>query len=496
MIRAPVTRVRVAWAAHALVAAWLVASALALPPTFVGDSGEYALMTESFFRHASPEIRYGDIMGVARAASGFLRSIEFAEVLRGYFPAQNGSLYSYHFWAYSLLAVPFRALAPLLGLNPLKAHSVVNALLLVFTLGAILRSSAVDGKAKAALCALTVFSPILPFVLWPHPEVFTYSFVTLALLWEREGRRYWPVFAAALATLQSPTLIWLALWLWLKGAGVRVGGGGPNVEIAPPLPDRLLRASAAALPVLLPAAFFYWNFGTASLIAQTSTSSANLSPAKALELFTDLNLGLLPYVPLTLLLWLAAGLWSLARPRTGAWIEVLLLPAVIALSSTLTNNWNHGTCGPSRYAVWLLPFLFFGVLRLMPDRGNTASGGRFVLLALVAAAVLSQATLALARGGVRAKPDDLEHSYAARWVLRHHPRLYNPSPEIFVERTTHLHYEPPREPVVYVENGRCFKALARRKDADRLRDRCGAAPGAAAFSAGPAGRREWRYVDY
>jgi len=41
----------------ALVAARFAGSTLALPPTRGGGSGESALMTESFFRHASPEIR-------------------------------------------------------------------------------------------------------------------------------------------------------------------------------------------------------------------------------------------------------------------------------------------------------------------------------------------------------------------------------------------------------------------------------------------------------
>jgi hypothetical protein len=32
--------------------------------------------------------------------------------------------------------------------------------------------------------------------------------------------------------------------------------------------------------------------------------------------------------------------------------------ALVAVASTGAANWNHGTVGPSRYGLWLLPFLF------------------------------------------------------------------------------------------------------------------------------------------
>ena len=362
--------------AHALVGMWLMGSALFLPPTFGGDSGEYLVMTESLLRHASPEIRYADVKGVADATRRLPNTIDFAAVFTGYFPAKDGSLYSHHFWGYSLVAVPARALAPLLGLSPLKGHQVVNALLLLATLTVILRSPALAAKPKAFLYGFTLFSPILPFVLWPHPEVFSYSLVTLGLLWVLEGHRYRPILAAAVAAGQSPNLVWLVLWFWLKGTGSVVGPPGFGLTGTPPGRDRLVRASAATLPALLPAAFFYWHFGTPSLIARSGTNYENLSAWRALELFTDLNLGLLPYLPLTLMLWLVAGLVSLARPRTGAWVEFVLLPAVMAVSCTVTSNWNHGTSGPSRYAVWLLPLLFSSVVGLLQSlsEGTAARG--------------------------------------------------------------------------------------------------------------------------
>ena len=155
----------------------------------------------------------------------------------------------------------------------------------------------------------------------------------------------------------------------------------------------------------------------------------------------------------------------------------------MAFACTATMNWNSGTTGPNRYAIWLLPIILWGV----------ASAPRLPRVAL-AAAVVVQAAITLARGGLHARPDYLEHSYAARLALRHAPAWYNPTPEIFWKRTTHSDL-PPDEPVIYEEEGVCLKALARPGGAEAIRKRCGRVPPEAeAFLSGEGA--EWRYVDF
>jgi hypothetical protein len=86
-------------------------------------------------------------------------------------------------------------------------------------------------------------------------------------------------------------------------------------------------------------------------------------------------------------------------------------------------------------------------------------------------------------------------------VLDRWPALYNPAPEVFVERT--LHREGPFDgPVVYRDpSGRCRKAFLpwRRKEA--LLAQCGPPPGAMAARLEDYARRreikrDWTYVDY
>jgi hypothetical protein len=97
--------------------------------------------------------------------------------------------------------------------------------------------------------------------------------------------------------------------------------------------------------------------------------------------------------------------------------------------------------------------------------------------------------------------DFLEHSPAARFVLDRWPAVYNPKPEVFVERTRG--YEGPLEgPVVYRDaRGRCRKAWLQWRHARALVAECGPPPGEMAarleaISRRAEAKRQRTYVDY
>jgi hypothetical protein len=204
-----------------------------------------------------------------------------------------------------------------------------------------------------------------------------------------------------------------------------------------------------------------------------------VSISRALELLVDPNLGLLPYVPLTLALALVLALVRVARRGAEAeerphptWL--LAAVALVALASTGAANWNHGTVGPSRYGLWLLPFLFV----FLAEALEGSSGRRFVLpLAILAA--LTQATIAYARGGVHAPEDYTRHSTTARWVLERWPALYNPTTEIFIERTEGQEINPDQaltEPVVYRSTAGCVKGWVQKRHLPAMAESCGGPP--------------------
>jgi hypothetical protein len=466
---------RAAAAVAALATAALVLTALVAHPIPAGDAGEYLLMTESLWRHGTPEMRPGDVYGLASAASG-MADINFADVRRGYFEDRAGSRRSYHFWGYSALGVPVRAVLRLMGARPVRALPLANALLLSVALWAVARARTLCGAERLALTCLFLFSPALWLLLWPHPEVYTFSMVTLSLAALSARKLGAALLAASAAAMQNPPAIVLAGAIWVLVLGDCVLGAAPLAARV----RALAWASLASLPAFMPMVYFWVHFGTPSVIARQGGAALDaVSLRKALELFFDLDLGLLPYAPIVVLAWAAGVAVCLLR---GAAAFDLLAAAVLlpmALACTATTNWNHGATGPSRYGVWMVPFLHAALLAWRSRLGGSPTMRPRAYVVLLAAAVASQAAIVLGRGGPLARPDYLDHSAVARFALRHAPALYNPSPEIFITRTLHAdtptYLDLPR-PVVYRDGQACRKAWARPQDLDTLAAACGRTP--------------------
>jgi hypothetical protein len=459
----------------------LCGGALVARPLRDGDAGEYLLMTESLFRHGTPEVRAADVQSLARQDERANLGLGYGIAFLGYFDDARGRWYCYHFWAYPLLGLPARVLLAAIPAGGLHALPLTNALLLLLALHRVLFATPFEARRRLGLFLLLLASPLVWFVRWPHAEVMTAACVVLSLVGAQRGLRRAPILWAALGALQTPPVVLLAALLWLRAC------------LADLRPRNVLTSSLAASTALLSPAFFYWRFGTPSLIARESTSLSNISPSRALEMLFDLNLGLLPYMPVTVLLFGVAAVLVLIRARRAPWDAALLAVLVLmALACTATGNWNHGTIGPSRYTLWFMPLLLFLVTRLgeglSPGLAKAYSGA-------VGLAVVTQAIVVLAKGGLVAEADYLEHSYAARLVLRHAPALYNPSFPVFVARTTHDVAATPR-PSIYVDGGACRKALVRPPHAADLRRVCGSIPSVYDRWFAEASPREWRYVNY
>jgi hypothetical protein len=426
------------------------------------------LMAESLYHHASPDLRVGDVRALGSLCLRFRVPLDFHDVEKGYFDSPRGGRYCYHFFGYSLLTLPAKAIFNLFHWNELKAPTLTNVVLLLFALSRCLGAIGSDER-RLGLFGLSLLSPVLFFVRWPHTEVMSFSLVTLALLLREEGRGRWAILAAALAAAQNPPLLFLVATLWVEQIAQARASWAREV----------LLASIAALPVALPAAFFLVEFGTPSLVGRQGASLSSLSLWRAYELFFDWNIGMLPYIPLTLFLFFAVVLRS---RDLVPWRNAALL-FLLALASTVTLNWNHGTSGPSRYVIWMLPLVF---------EGGLPPGAKWYPRFLLVLAIAVQGAIAFLHGAVHSVPDYREHSFAARQILRWAPRLYNPSPEIFIVRTLHQEGVDPKTAVVYKVGDGCRKALARPEDRETLVSVCGWLPAGALGGDG----HGWRYLDF
>jgi hypothetical protein len=367
---------------------------------------------------------------------------------------------------------------------------LTNAIALGGAIAAVLLLVPASTWARRAAAALLLSSPVLGFLLWPHPEVLSFAMATLALVAGSRGASGLATLCAAIASIQNPPLALLALF---EAAGPALAGvPGPWSR------GRMWASALAILLALVSPLFFLAQFSTPNLAAYETAGAHAIGIGKALGLLLDPELGLVRYAPFTVGLLAALVLLALRRPSRRLEGALVVVLALMMLLCSATGNWNHGTTGPSRYVVWMFPLIAY-LLTLGPTATDRLAGSRRVGAALLAVAVLAQVAVAAARGGVQSPLDYLQHSTMARVILDRWPAAYDPPAEVFRERTAHTEADLDG-PFIHERDGRCRKALARWKHAETLRARCGPMPDdvRAFFDVRPpkGEKSRWIYVDY
>jgi len=390
-----------------------------------GDGWEYLAMTEAWLQHGSPVVGPGDLEAVFASidrwqppdAGGLAARERYAGQLpHGFTTAPDGATHALHFWLYSLVAVPARAALQLAGGREFNALVVTNAWLFAAAVAFAAGAGAGSVSQRLAFVLLAALTPVLWYLTFTGVEVFSWALAVAALVC-LDRRWYWAsALAAALAAVQNPPMVLLAA-----------------VPVVLPARRRDFRqagpALAAASVALVPAAFNWWHFGTPTLIAATLDAGL-ISAGRSMSLLTDLNSGLLPYVPVLLI---AAPLsaWRLLRQRNLTALLLVIAVVGMLLGMQTQVNWNTDGRGLRRYLVWVLPALAWLVVQAWHGRARW----RWV----AAAAITSGAVL------LTDPPSDfnwLEHRPLARRVLRDWPALYNPEFELFTERSAHAEAPP------------------------------------------------------
>ena len=109
--------------------------------------------------------------------------------------SRSGRVYTWHFWAYSLAVLPVKMALRIVGGNELAAPQVANAFLLVAAGWFVLLAPWLDRGVAFWWALLSVMGPPAWFCVWPHPEVFTFALVTVAVACAM-GARFLPATAA------------------------------------------------------------------------------------------------------------------------------------------------------------------------------------------------------------------------------------------------------------------------------------------------------------
>lgn len=413
----------------ALVGLTLLVAALAARRDFArqGDGWEYLLMVEAWVRHGSPDVREGDIAAVAGAVDAWLaatsgpttpgavRAVVDSEIAHRFVTTPGGQQLAVHFWLYPLVAVPARWVLDAAGAAPFNALVVTNVVLVAAALAVVLVSGLGGGGRRRTLAVLLLATPVVWYVVFTGSEVFSWACAVMALVALERGRHGTSSALAALGATQHPAMAPLAL-----------------VPVALALVERntaaAMRAASGAAVTLLPLADYTWRFGRPGLLLAVNTAVGAVTLGRFVGLLTDLNVGLLPHVPV-LLLALPLAAWHSLRSRDAH--RSLLLAALVAMMTVVQVqlNWNSAGMGLQRYLLWMLPVVTWIVA------GASTPHRRAWLAASVATSVVVLADWP-------AETNWLEHRPVARWVLRHAPRLYAPEFELFAERAAHAEAPP------------------------------------------------------
>lgn len=422
-------------------------------PELTGDGQEYYLMLESLYNHQSPELRQEDIDSFNNLYEKYgFKFYEFKKenAYSGYFQANNNNFYSYHFFGYSLINIPVKSFLELIKFNPLKVFQITNALLLSLMI-LIIYKLKFSKRKKAILIAIAVFNPIIWFVLWSHTELFCYVLAILAIILSLNKKYFWGILCASIASVQNFPLIIISVIISIY------------ILYNSFVKSRLFKFDFRVLLNLMPIAIaawpfvFYWlNFGTFNLIAKIGGADFKfITFQKFYELIFDLNIGALPYMPVILIISIVLFLYlfiKFRKLRTILLTSLFMLFFMFFFAST-TNNWNHGTTGPSRYVLWsVIPFVFF-IFYLFIREFELSR--KFIISISFGLVINIIILISVFLPGVSF--GNANHSYLATFILNNFPEIYSPSPEIFAERT--LGYEDIDIQNSIIIYGNCKKVL-------------------------------------
>ncbi|HAS82221.1 MAG TPA: hypothetical protein DCS43_05995 [Verrucomicrobia bacterium] len=353
-----------------------------------GDGKEYILQTQAIVFDGTLSINtaarkdywnrtnpYGIVLGDARApASTLSEATQAGGGFGGLYPDRSGHYRYYHYWAYSAVVAPVYALFH--GIDPSGsleyfAFRFVNVGFLLLLFGLIARQN--PGGPTLAVLALLLFSPLIPYCDWQHPEIFCLSLVLASFHLSSNGKAASPLPLGLAASMNPPILLFFPCHLFLV---LRSGVPRRTRDLCRLAAGYLL----GGLFAVSSGVYFLYHFGTPNVISSIGMASLeNASLGRMLDIFINPFVGAVYFFPMLFLLIPACLSRKTLIPCLAVFASVLLA----AWLASSTSNLNAGQVGTIRYAVWLIAPLWVCPLRDLPERFSRSPRGWLVYAGLV-----------------------------------------------------------------------------------------------------------------
>ncbi|MCS7317931.1 MAG: hypothetical protein NZZ41_06475 [Candidatus Dojkabacteria bacterium] len=426
----------------------LVTMLFFIQPKNYGDGSEYHIMLQSFVNHLSPEQRENDankLVEYAQKTGGSTNPNIFIEYkYSGYFPDKYGNLHSYHFWLYSLMVLPVRVIVELIGLNPLISFQVFNSLVLLMFSILLIK---LYKHQSLVIWMLSVVNISIWFIYWNHPEYVSYIFVLISMILFSKNYIFWSILLSSTVANQNPPIIFLSIAYFLIFFTRQIFKYKKLAHLIRQSTLPLLALSVGFLSYV----FYYIYYDHPNLITKVGASDFSLiSIQRIFELLLDPGIGLFVFNPfiVTILFMLPIySIFKLLKNRYSVselinskyFLYIFLFGILILMLafSSSTLNWNHGTTGPSRYTIWsILPTGIFFLIEIIEKLSITKQVNKkikkaftfYVLICILYSISIVLIGFSISRFG------HLGFNIFQRILLSHIPQIYNPSPQIFIER--------------------------------------------------------------
>ena len=391
------------------------------PKYITGDGKEYWAMTEAL---QNGTVAVDDDILINKYANVMKATGQKSTGYQGFYEANDGKFYSYHFWLYPLFLVPFKIIAEALNAPVLFEFYSSNLFFLLLMLFIVYKFPPLNWNVKQKYFAIGVlaFSPVVPYVLWNHPEVFATALVVISLCFYMRNNLYLAVLFSGMAASQNPPIGLFTLFcgsLYLLQI----------IKQKKIVWRDFFVMGLCAIPLVLSPLFYYVKFGTFNLIQKLGYSDWNqISFGRFFSFWLDINQGMVVCALVLVIIFVCTICKNLYYRNLKYFSFVVLSFLMVILAST-TTNWNHGQVVLSRYTTWIYPFMIFYVVSFWQFTGKKST----IVAILTVLSVLFQLLVGLLFGS---GPIDMKPW--ANKLLEYCPQCYNPDTSVFMERSQRI----------------------------------------------------------
>lgn len=414
--------------------------AMMLPAGPTGESGSFSLLTVSLVESGDFVISEADY---EKAVELFpLHEYYLDWYYHDFIPKDDQGLrYPWYFGAYSFLCIPVFLALRIFRMDAIYAFAITNALLLAGALYLVYRKCKLNDMQRLLLILILGFSPIIRYIQWQSYEVATCAFIMCAITYWFQDSRYMAALLLAIAGTMNPTAMVLGIFMILEYFFSRFQKDQYHIStfVHRGISDwkEIALYALCYTPCLIPVGITYAIFSRFNAVASITgmTDYSEIGSRMVMYLF-DLNLGLLPYVPLLLILLVILTGMALAKKKWKYIFAFCGIMGTIAAYSIM-HHINCGMTGIARYNAWLLPVVIITVFY------GVNSGLLNICFEKIAkrAEVFSVAWCIFAVTLVAYWPNSGNYFYwtaFAEWAMEYVPGLYNPLPSTFHSRTDHI----------------------------------------------------------